>query len=257
MITDNIKSVGIELEGGINGDEYKTIKQALIKMQVIERFSFGEDGSVYVSGKDYKSIELKYYDDDLGRFLKVIKLVFNSGFKQNNTCGNHLHFVFSDNEKALSIFSFSSVWKLFREEYKKLADEMMRLFGNKYSNIKQKYLDRLENKYCKGKYNINAVIQQITCKSKDWYRYRMINLNSYNIHGTIEFRILPYFYDSEEAKTAITWLIKTVDKIYSKSKAVLKQVSKKIYTYNYSAKQFVINIDDFAQKVFEITEKVI
>jgi hypothetical protein len=67
-----------------------------------------------------------------------------------------------------------------------------------------KYLGRLQNRYCLAKYNTKIVISQIRSYDKNSSRYRAINLNSYNLNKTIEIRILPYFSSFDEAKKSIS-----------------------------------------------------
>jgi hypothetical protein len=224
-ITKNITSIGIELEGGINKLDLEKLKYYIEKNELTKNFSFGSDGSVCVKNKYYPDAEIKFWHNDLNVFLNFLKYVFcECNFEQNNTCGNHVHFKFFDNRRAISIFSFRKTWKKFILEYKKFA----RSLNDK--NLTDKYLARLKNKYCLAKYETNVVIAQLTTFDKDKNRYRAINLNSYNIHNTLEIRILPHFNSYEEAEKAILWLIETVDKIYSMQKSVL--FSKKIININ-------------------------
>jgi hypothetical protein len=219
MITQNIKSVGIELEGGINSDDLKKLKNFVKENNLSDYFGYGYDYSVNVSDKDYYNIEIRFWHYDLNIFFKFIEYVFNEcRFKQNETCGNHIHLKFVDNEKALSVFSYKKAWEMFLDEYKKYAysftDEKM-----------NKYLKRLQNKYCLAKYNTKIVIKQLQSYEKNESRYRAINLNSYNLNKTIEIRILPYFNSFDEAKKSIEWLIKTIDKIYNIRKSLMKKFS--------------------------------
>ena len=220
MITENVKSIGIELEGGINSDDFKKLKNFVKENNLNEYFSYGYDYSVNVDGKDYYNIEIRFWHSDLNVFFKFIEFVFNEcGFKQNSTCGNHIHLKFVDNEKALSVFSYRKSWKMFLDEYKKFAYTF-----NDEKTI-NKYLSRLNNRYCLARYSSKVVISQLRHYEKDSSRYRAINLNSYNINKTIEIRILPYFNNFDEAKKSISWLIETIDKIYNIRKSLMKKFS--------------------------------
>jgi len=68
MITKNILSVGIELEGGINRNEFENLKNFVAENNLTKNFSIGTDGSVYVRDKDYKDVEIKFYHNDLNVF---------------------------------------------------------------------------------------------------------------------------------------------------------------------------------------------
>jgi len=144
-----------------------------------------------------------------------------------------VHFKFVNNEKAISIFSYKSTWTKFIKEYKKFAYT----FNDK--NLIDKYLLRLKNKYCLAKYETNVIISQLSTFQKNESRYRAINLNSYNIHQTLEIRILPYFQSFEEAKKAILWLIKTIDKIYNTQKSILFREEININTNNNNSNVFI------------------
>jgi len=220
MITENIKSIGIELEGGINSDDLKKLKNFVKENSLNDYFSYGYDYSVNVENKDYYNIEIRFWHYDLNIFFKFIEYVFNEcRFKQNDSCGNHIHLKFIDNEKALSVFSYRKSWKMFLDEYKKYA------FSFSDEKTMNKYLSRLQNRYCLAKYNTKIVISQIRSYEKNESRYRAINLNSYNLNKTIEIRILPYFSTFTEAKKSIEWLIKTIDKIYNIRKSLMKKTS--------------------------------
>jgi hypothetical protein len=219
VITENIKSIGIELEGGINNDDLRKLKNFVKENSLNDYFSYDYDYSVNVDGKDYYNIEIRFWHYNLNVFFKFIEYIFNAcKFKQNSTCGNHIHIKFVDNEKALSVFSYRKSWKMFLDEYKKYA----------YSFIDEKtmkYLGRLQNRYCLAKYNTKIVISQLRSDEKNESRYRAINLSSYNINETIEIRILPYFSSFDEAKKSIEWLIKTIDKIYNIRKSIMNKTS--------------------------------
>jgi len=242
VITKNIRSVGVEVEGGIDLKDKKYLEEFLEKKGVISNYSVGSDGSVQVYSKEFPDAEIKFWDDNKERFFEVIRVIY-SVVKQNNTCGNHLHFKFLDNLKMLSILSYREVWKYFISEYIKFAES----FDEKK---KQKYLSRLENKYCIAKYNENVVISQLLSKTKCSERYRAINLNSYNVHGTIEIRILPYFENVEEAIKSICWLIDIMDKLYRKRYLTVEE---NINIFNYihlePPSEYVIKIEKMKIRV--------
>lgn len=193
-----IASVGIELEGGINYEDLEKIKEKYDT----ERLTIGRDSSVYVCDKYLKDVELKFYSESIQELLNFVKFVFNNAdFKQNNSCGNHLHFKFNDTYTAVALFSFKKFYKMFIKEYVK-----------KFNN-NEKYLSRLKNNYCKATYREEIIIRQLINKQKCSARYTAINLNSYNVHRTLEIRILPHFSDYKEAEDSILFVVNTVQKI--------------------------------------------
>jgi len=208
MITRNIKSIGIELEGGLDEVEYQLLEDYVREKELEEYYSVTSDGSVYVGEKDIDNIEIRFWHHNLKTFFSFIKKVYELGFEQNSTCGNHVHFRFTDTERAKSIFGYSPIWRLFVKEYVEYANE---LGEKKWS----KYMARLESRWCKPRYSKRAVIRQLSTPLRSRSRYKAINLNSFNLHGTLEIRILPYFEDYKEAKKSITWLIGVIDKLYS------------------------------------------
>jgi hypothetical protein len=252
MITQNIKSVGIELEGGIDREDLEILKKYCEKNNLLDYVDYGEDGSVVVRSKEIKNIEIKFWHFNIDTFLKFIEYVFTKcGFEQNNTCGNHMHFKFINDNKAISIFSFRKIWKTFKQEYIKFVNSLE-------ENLREKYLKRLENKYCKFEYITDIVIKQLNSYDKNYSRYYAINLSSYNLHKTLEIRLLPHFDSYEEARTAILWLIETIDKIYSTTKCTLTTKTIKLNffdndnTFNYIIEKQSINKLNIKIKVIKL-----
>ncbi|MEM5815512.1 MAG: hypothetical protein QXL14_00480 [Candidatus Aenigmatarchaeota archaeon] len=224
-----VASIGIELEGGINRDDLEKIKE---KYNATERLAIGRDGSVYVSGKDIKDAEIKFWSESVQELLNFVKFVFNNNFKQNSSCGNHMHFKFNDTYTAVALFSFKKFYKMFIREYIK-----------KFNN-NEKYLNRLKNNYCKASYKENIIIQQLINKQKCSARYTAINLNSYNVHQTMEIRILPHFDSYTEAKDSILFVVNTVQKIlnslYEKNNILIVSKNIKINKYQFDFNNIII-----------------
>jgi len=238
MITRNIKSIGLELEGGINKDDLLSFMKYINSSNLKKFFSQGVDGSVCVDGKDFSAIELKFYHYKFETIKNVLKFLFeNCNFVQNETCGNHVHFLFKDMNKAVSIFSLRSVQHEFFGEYVKFCDKMEKKLHT------QKYFRRIENDYCRAIYRKKFVLLQLRSPSK-CARYTAINLNAFNVHGTIEVRILPYFSGYKEALESLQWLIKTIDGLYS---------TKKTYkvTESFEIKDWVLR-DEFTIEIDKI-----
>jgi hypothetical protein len=193
-----IDSIGIEVECGINREEY----QRLVKLARSNcRISFGCDGSVYVQGYDNSNIEVRYWGS-LQEVKKFVKYLWEEGkIGQNSTCGNHVHLRLIDNALLAGIFSYKSFWRDFKKQYKKTFKT-------------EKYLQRLNNRYCVGRYNRQNIIHQLQGR---WNaRYRAINLVSLREHNTIEIRLMPYAENMREHLQQVKWVYHTINKILSK-----------------------------------------
>lgn len=208
MITKNIASVGVELEGGITQNHANAVQRKYNKTEL------ENDGSVDVRlktrARTISDAELKYWSTSTKRMEKFITYVFHDGkmFGQNETCGNHVHVKFNDMDKAVAIFSYKPAREKFLQEYREFAQRQNIKFATR------KYTKRLDNDYCSARINDTDAILQIQDRGfKSRSRYRAINLNSFSIHGTIEFRILPHMSSHKEFMEALNWLIKTVDSI--------------------------------------------
>jgi len=196
---DYIQSIGIEVECGINQEEYHKIKE--FARYINHRASVGSDGSVYVDGYDNKNIEIRYWGS-LKETKQFIKYLWKEGkIGQNETCGNHIHLRLVDNTLLAGIFSYRTFWNEFKKQYKKT-------FKTK------KYLDRFNNQYCIARYNPQRIIRQLR---GEWgARYCAINLVALRAHNTIEIRLMPYADDMREHLQQISWVYNTVNKILNK-----------------------------------------
>jgi hypothetical protein len=87
-----------------------------------------------------------------------------------------------------------------------------RAYAKKFAG-NEKYMSRLHNRYCTGNITPKQIITQLDNHSKNSARYHSINLNSYNLYGTIEIRILPYASTATELIKSIEWVIDTVSKM--------------------------------------------
>lgn len=201
-----IKSQGIELEGGID----KVYLDAIRFRFDNNKLKINNDGSVYVPFKYFNNIEICYWSESLEELLNFVKFIFTkTDFAQNSTCGNHMHFKFNNTENAVALFSFKKFFKLFIKAYKERFKD------------NEKYMKRLKNSFCKAVYKESKIIRQLKSYEKNSSRYCAINLNAFNIHKTLEIRILPYFESYEEAKESITWLVKTVNEILNKNNCTI------------------------------------
>ncbi len=162
---------------------------------------------MFVRYKDIEDAEIKFWNEDLNTIFKVVNYLFNNcKFKQNETCGNHIHIRFENND-YYKLFTFKKVYKYF-----------IKCYTEKWNNY-DKYILRLNNKYCKAIWKLEYINNQLkTHTTKSSKRYTAINFNSINLYNTLEFRIAPYFNNFEEFKEYVLWFIETIDKIIDKFK---------------------------------------
>jgi hypothetical protein len=188
--------IGVELEGYFPqfGKEYENIYEIQdLAEDVRDRHkafsvSTSEDASIAPSD-DYNSLEVKYLIDrsDLG----ILKRIYEDlGIVQNNSCGNHIHMSFNSPEYYWLVFS-----PIFYERFKQAYVDHFK---------DEKYISRLKNRYCEYM-GMNTVFEET--------RYKMINETSFSIHGTAEFRILPYADNAEEYYESVKFVVETTEKI--------------------------------------------
>ena len=195
-----VKTLGLEVECGYDSD---TIPRRDWEVRY-PHLHFGTDGSVVVNGYDEPSAEIKNYGTPAQMFEWLDELYNKVGIGVNSTCGLHTHLRFENMDAALAICSSMSFWKDFRRRYvSKFRDNEL-------------YRQRLRNHYCMytQEFPVAKILNQLERHSgKSSERYTAINLNAYQLYGTIEFRILPYQRDSETAISNLKWLIDTVEEI--------------------------------------------
>lgn len=194
-----ISGIGYEMECLVPEDFYYDIK---------DEYEASTDYSIQIED-GYERIELKffYFTCDIKYFFKDMKKIWEKyKVKQNKSCGNHFHISFSD--KAMY--------------YKFLFPETQKLFVSSYVSYfgKEKYLDRLENKYSKFTFK-TSTIYSITRKQleetyKSEHRYFAINMNSFNKFKTIEFRIFPFAENVWELFEQLKFLIRFLEEINRK-----------------------------------------
>src|SRR2546428_9708519 len=220
-----IKSVGIELEGGYCDD---CVFPIIEKYRRLLHIDIDDDGSVSVKIfcpiHKIRNDEIGDYDDNTNGkeilawttkdklpllFEFVNKLFKSGGFRQNYTCGNHVNVKFKGKRKdtIVETFRLEQTWEEFKKGY-------LSTFKDK------KYLTRLYNFYCKSKWKSSLR------SSGSFYneylndydnRYGMINLRSlFEEQETLEFTILPRFKDGHEAKYSMLKLLSIVNRQMSK-----------------------------------------
>jgi hypothetical protein len=197
---NQIKSVGIELEGGYC---YLCVQPVINEYFDLLHIDMGHDNSVHVKFvcKKHPHDPIMYngeikawtnvkHMNQLFNFIQ--KLWRTKAFRQNKTCGNHLHVKFKDKEKW-KVFDFEEKWTEFINRY--IA-----------SFKSDKFLRRLHSSYC----------DSIWIKDPVWRRkgerYRMINFVSLaEPHHTLEFRILPHFKSAIEAQRSCQMMLNIID----------------------------------------------
>lgn len=200
-----IMNVGVELEGGISEEALDALYD---EYERDSHFSCGSDASVSVPPPNpdvrwINDVELRYWSSDMDALLGFVEKAFKLGFRQNRTCGNHHHVVFSNHVLTASLFATPQVVKLFVKEYAKFAHEMLAKRGT------HKYLDRMSNSYCRIPLDERQIYKALACCD----RYYAINFSALFEHRTIEVRILPYAESFQEFKEMHTWLVSTLNRI--------------------------------------------
>ncbi|MEM1725246.1 MAG: hypothetical protein QXW71_05720 [Thermoplasmata archaeon] len=205
-----IKNVGIELEGGISEKALDIFIEKTKRNGFYSRISVGYDYSVSVPSPVhninwYSDVEIRFWSDDIDELLFYVETLFNLGFKQNATCGNHHHFKFTS-PLAFSIMASPSFYNGFVREYKKFAEKRG-----------EKYMRRIRNNYCKVPRDEYELRKNILGHD----RYFALNFHSIFKHSTFEVRILPYAENFREFEEMHLWLCKTINKLLIKYKKVL------------------------------------
>jgi hypothetical protein len=219
-----IKSVGVELEGGYCRD---CIEPLLDQYRDRLHIDEDEDGSVEVGevtcsrhvrtihdgvNEDYDDRDCIEEDGEIRAWVEVehlpllfrfVEKLFRSGkFIQNDSCGNHIHLKFR-RDGAWKVFGQEITWDEFKRQYE-------------YAFRTSKYRARLNEHYCDGDWEewMPDLTDLDTNRSSDWdYRYKMINLRSMPVNGTIEVRVLPYFESATEAIRSYETMLNIVDNI--------------------------------------------
>lgn len=190
-----VKAIGVEMEGGwIQRPE-----------------SLYGDGSVRCSHPTTQcSGEISYHNSDPAELFKWMKRNFPS--ETNETCGMHIHVSFINNllymklmEKAFFEFFLSRM----REWGKAMADSGAMKDGD-LTNFQNRISDR--NTYTSSSYEPD---RQARPNSKNGYRRSHLNY-CYNLHGTIECRLMPMFSKFELAKDAVIVVAETMEEYLSK-----------------------------------------
>jgi hypothetical protein len=214
----HIRSIGVELEGGICANKLREFKEALQAeafKDVYSRLQIGADGSVDVNvqcddgDEAYRDLELRTWVEveRLKQLFGFVKLLWGHGFKQNATCGNHVHLKFR-NTFYVSVFTMY-------EAVKEYLDAYLKTFKNT-----RKYMRRLQNNYSKAIEDEEDIARNLLDD-----RYYAINLLSFFKHSarTLEIRIMPYARNADEYIKMLTFNLMTVDRIVEKYKDAFRR----------------------------------
>jgi hypothetical protein len=212
-----VESVGVELEGGVPERAIDIIIIKLEKLGLSHRFDFGYDGSVrvpkpsFVRDRWYSDAELRFWVETnrIEILFDVVDTLWKLGFRQNATCGNHVHLKFVDNMQTLSL--------IFTEEFVKEFEKKYTIYAKARG---EKYTARIKNHYCEFyEFHDFPAALYYYCET----RYRAVNFRSVDENETLEIRILPYAEDAIEYIDNVVWLLKVVDDIVDK---IIKRVEK-------------------------------
>jgi hypothetical protein len=212
IMAKHIRSVGVELEGGMCASKLREFKAVLQKQEALRevsrRLEVGRDGSVDVNvrcgegDEDYRDIELKTWVEveRLEQLIGFVKLLWAHGFRQNSTCGNHMHLKFR-NTFYVSIFTMYDAVREYLDTY-------LKTFGRT-----RKYMRRLHNNYSKAISDEEDIASNLFND-----RYYAINLQAFFKHTarTLEIRIMPYARNADEYVRMLTFNLITIDRIVEK-----------------------------------------
>jgi len=193
--------IKVEVDGSVRGElDYPR------EWRKDSLFNFDDfDWSRVCSNVNCLEIKSKWkYNDNIINDINDFAVFLFRYFKQNKTCGNHIHVSFVKTKNVANVFfTYKKFWDRFIEDYKSSF------------RTNEKYMKRLENSYCKPAYNRTNI--RLICDSRYVCgdRYYAINLLSFGKHGTIEFRIMPHADNSNEYINQIKWVLDEINIIFS------------------------------------------
>ncbi len=227
--TNYIKSIGIEVEGGIQHKHlYRRLEEIAGKTKA-KRIEIGFDGSVNVENCDIFDAEIRFWSENPVTVFAFAYALFNRyGIRQNRTCGNHHHFRLRE-DILYGLFMDLDVINQYIAEYRdfayKVPFKLRKLCPNKVKyipsqEITDKYLRRLNNNYCKTYYSVKEIEENIYGAN----RYRIFNFSSLFEHQeTLEIRIMPYAICWEEYFLQLQFNINTIEKLVKYFDTTIKE----------------------------------
>ena len=209
-----IHSFGVELEGGVFATVVDEMEKWLEKMGLAHRFECGSDGSVNVSppsvyrGMWFRDAEIRFWveTERIEVLLELIDRLWKSGFRQNSSCGNHIHLKFFNNFYILSLIFNEKFVEEFQRKYMIYARKREKKYGTKY-------LDRIDNRYCSF---INELARFSVLRAYQYSRYYAVNFVSVDEQETLEIRILPHCSTAREYIENLIWLNRVINKLIDK-----------------------------------------
>jgi hypothetical protein len=200
-----VVSVGVEVECGVRDEQsYRKLWDWVNEHPAVaERFEGGSDGSVYVEGCAWRSLELRFWTEveRWGLMEEVLRFLWEEvRIKQNSTCGNHVHIRLRDD--YLPLIVYPQFIKYFQRAYI--------LFSLRQSNP-AKYRQRINNQYCRF-FRGDIEAEVIASYQGRGTRYRSVNFHAlHEWHHTVEFRIMPYAESGDEHIAQIQFILLTVE----------------------------------------------
>lgn len=211
ITSNNIVSVGFELEGGMSKRNLKKLERYVHENGLGKYYqrSYEIFSRLFVGGLSrFKNLELRFWSADPKVLNDFLDYAYNEcGFKTNSRCGFHVHLAFDDMPEAVSVFSSRKLASQFRQDY-----------GCSFPE--ERYQSRLSSHYCT---EVNVLTgeggEARSCQNGVIMlgRNSAINLAAYRKHGTIEFRILPNQLTSVEAISSLSWIVSEAKRLYGKN----------------------------------------
>jgi hypothetical protein len=190
-----VRAIGVEMEGGW--------------MAPPERL-YG-DGSVRCSHPTTEfSGEISYHNEDPAELFKWMKRNYPS--ETNDTCGMHIHVSFVNTLLYMKLMErqFFDFFVQRMREWGKAMEGSGAMVGGDLQSFKARISDK--NIYTSSLYEPD---KQSRPNSKNNYRRSHLNY-CYNLHGTIECRLMPMFSKFELSKDAVIVVAETMEEYLSK-----------------------------------------
>jgi hypothetical protein len=201
-----VESIGVEIECGIPDREGVRWVEAFESSD--NRFVYGSDGSVHVSGCWDTDAELRYWvyvPEEWGRMVTVLRWLWEEiGIRQNESCGNHIHVKLQ--QDWMQVLIHPKFVKYFQRRYTN--------FARKQSDP-VKYIARTIGSY--SAFYRWRNYQDLERQVRESYqvsgsRYRSINYWSLSdSQRTLEFRIMPWASCFMEHINMIVFVVRTVE----------------------------------------------
>jgi len=209
-----VHSYGVELEGGVSATVVDKIEEWLEELGLAHRFECGSDGSVSVpppiayDGIWLDNAEIRFWveTERIEILLELVVKLWRCGFRQNSSCGNHIHLKFFNNLYTISLIFNERFIGEFQRKYTIYARRREKKYG-------KKYLDRINNRYCSF---INELTRFSALRAYQYSRYYAVNFVSVDEQETLEIRIFPHCTTALEYIENLVWLNRVINKLIDK-----------------------------------------